>query len=220
MKRVLLLTTVFWLAACTKQAAKTTPPPADESTPAGGQQEREPPAPPKPAEKTTLSLQRGPSGSDEGLLDLKDIGDISRGLSRAQLMKVINTARAGLVRCADAHAERHGYRLKVTVAPSGRVFAVGIDPGAGTPLEKCVRAVWHRIVFPVFTGSAVTFRYPFTLPRAPASRARMRNSRRMDTKRKGGRRGGSDSIESPVNPDQPNKVNTGHKHDGQGTEDL
>ncbi|MBU1238445.1 hypothetical protein KKF84_12140 [Myxococcota bacterium] len=148
-------------------------------------------------DKSGLKFQPGPSGGDSPLT-LKDLGEISSSLTRVQLIRVIKAARPGLIKCSRRLRDTTSYRLTVTVMGTGKVSSVTMDKGAGTPLETCVRAVWSRMIFPAFKRKAITFNYLFRAP-SPAKSSPAK-----------------DSIEKDV--DQ--KVNTGHKRDGEGSEDL
>ncbi|MBU1238579.1 hypothetical protein KKF84_00550 [Myxococcota bacterium] len=216
MKTALFLTLILVLSSCAspkeQEAPKTTPEPKDGQTTT---------VETKNTDTGGLPVVKTP-GSGESLISLKNIGDISRGLSRPQLIKVIRAAMPGLRRCSMRHKAISRFRLRVTVSGEGKVTALSLGKVTGTPLEKCVRAVYSRMIFPLFTGPAVTFTYVFRSPKRSASG---KGGSGLGGKGSGGSGlGGGDSTddrdEDTEAPDKPSDVNTGHKHDDQGSEDL
>ncbi|MBU1239867.1 FMN-binding protein [Myxococcota bacterium] len=205
MLKILALIPLVCLISCTKSTQKNTtqdspPPPTEESPKA--------PEPAKPVPKTVLNIQSGPSGG-ESLLDLKSIGNISRGLSRSQLQRVIRAARPGLQACITRTRETGRIQVRVSVGNDGKVTGVELLKHKETPLEKCAKGVFARMIFPLFTGPSITFTYAFV--------AQLSSTREIQTE------GGSTNNSSGGRirrPKKPLRVNTGHKHDGQGSEDL
>jgi hypothetical protein len=99
--------------------------------------------------------------------------EVSVGLDKETIRRVIRRARAGITFCYEQALLQSPtlsgeVRLHFVIAPNGSVAAVDILSGVQSAIDECIQRKLSQLVFPAPTGGqAVSVTYPFILQPVP-----------------------------------------------------
>jgi hypothetical protein len=122
-------------------------------------------APPKPKDEIEKLLfeAAGPAVEAPPVKEDKS-GDEATGLTRSQVMDVMNSLQDKVHECAVQTGKSGTVQVTATVVQTGRVKSVRIaGMFAGTPAGDCVATVVRGAVFPTFVGQPQPVNYPVPL---------------------------------------------------------
>lgn len=89
--------------------------------------------------------------------------NLPAGLSRSQIQQTMRLTLGAIASCYDKYGQKGIIKVRVKVPGSGRPEASVVGHFSGTGTAFCVLKAVNRLRFPKFSGSSITFNYPFKL---------------------------------------------------------